>query len=268
MDMFVAEMFEMGEMFSRMSPQELRASDPQTPEQMASPTALLQYFAIAWYRAGCPRFTLESLHAAAVMCTDPSACVLGDIRPPFGTFMVSIPDGVLPMPTPAGQQERYATNFFCQVNSDGAFIYMADHSAVLDDAVVTSLTNCGEFRHKGAEKELASRLVAGTCIEATALRVSWTDSTRGNKRRERDGTPIVPTFALARPVTIDCRATVRSYVRGDGSSLEMRSFVRGHWKRQVFGERRAQRRIQFIEPYWRGDEALPIAFRPHTFATP
>lgn len=48
--------------------------------------------------------------------------------------------------------------------------------------------------------------------------------------------------------------THHSEGQGTGKPLSVRTRVPGHWKRVVFGQGRAQRRWQFIEPYWRGPE--------------
>ncbi len=52
---------------------------------------------------------------------------------------------------------------------------------------------------------------------------------------------------------------------GTGSSLTYRTVVRGHWKHQVFGEGRVERRLIWIQPYVRGGEDLPEALIGHSY---
>jgi len=46
-------------------------------------------------------------------------------------------------------------------------------------------------------------------------------------------------------------------------TLEKRFIVRGHWKRQSFGEGRTQRRLIFVEPYWKGPANAPVLSRTY-----
>jgi hypothetical protein len=45
---------------------------------------------------------------------------------------------------------------------------------------------------------------------------------------------------------------------GTGSKWNVRSLTSGHWKRQACGEKGKERKLIWIEPYWRGPEAAPI----------
>lgn len=49
----------------------------------------------------------------------------------------------------------------------------------------------------------------------------------------------------------------------ESGKLEQRHLVRGHWKMQVYGEGRTQRRFTFIEPYWRGPELAEVVARDY-----
>lgn len=75
--------------------------------------------------------------------------------------------------------------------------------------------------------------------------------------------PVSRIFQLTTPVRHDFRKVTGDYMRGGGKSPSVQGFVVGHWKMQVHGSGRTQRRPQFIEPYWRGPEDAPIAVRPH-----
>lgn len=82
--------------------------------------------------------------------------------------------------------------------------------------------------------------------------------------KERRGIPIVRTFKLMRPVTIDCRSAVAEYVFGTRETVHtVQTLVRGHWKKQAHGTGLTLRKLIHVEPYWRGPEDAPIALRPH-----
>ncbi len=88
-----------------------------------------------------------------------------------------------------------------------------------------------------------------------------------SKRREIEA-PEVRTFQLGTPITLDCREAIRDYVlhgtkKHNGSTPSVQVLVRGHWKRQVHGVGRAERRTIWVQPYWRGPEDAPILTRPH-----
>ena len=52
---------------------------------------------------------------------------------------------------------------------------------------------------------------------------------------------------------------------GSGAPLTVRVRVQGHWKRQAFGPKKSERKIIWIEPYWRGpDDAPPPTSTRHT----
>lgn len=81
--------------------------------------------------------------------------------------------------------------------------------------------------------------------------------------------PIAKTqlFRIGRPVVVDCRDSVRDYIAGRRSALRsVRWLVRGHWTHQAHGPEHSLRRLQWIEPYWKGADDAPINVRPHILA--
>jgi hypothetical protein len=113
---------------------------------------------------------------------------------------------------------------------------------------------------------LAGRIAVSTIGAATNIDLTG----RGNvgvrsQKRRTDKLPTARVFQITEPVTIDLVSTVREMQthQGKGRLLAIQSLVRGHYKRQVCGTGRTDRKIVFIEPYWRGPEDAPIAVRPH-----
>lgn len=46
--------------------------------------------------------------------------------------------------------------------------------------------------------------------------------------------------------------------------LAQRFIVRGHWKEQPFGPGRTQRKLIFVQPYWKGPAGSPVVSRAYT----
>lgn len=60
------------------------------------------------------------------------------------------------------------------------------------------------------------------------------------------------------------RAFCVSGSRPEGWTLAKRFIVRGHWKQQPCGSGRSERRMTFIEPYWKGPADAPALARAYT----
>ncbi len=50
---------------------------------------------------------------------------------------------------------------------------------------------------------------------------------------------------------------------GTGGKVTVRTLAAGHWKRVVHGVGRKERRMSWIEPYWRGPELGPVSNKKH-----
>jgi hypothetical protein len=48
-----------------------------------------------------------------------------------------------------------------------------------------------------------------------------------------------------------------------GRTIDKRFIVRGHWRNQAYGAGRAERRSQWIKPFWKGPELAEIVSRPY-----
>lgn len=115
---------------------------------------------------------------------------------------------------------------------------------------------------------LLSRLFANVSLMMTD-KTSYRPIGKSHRQRSSSGSgrssalPIGRVFQLSTSVRCDFRAAVAEYSRGERSALSVQGIVAGHWKRQVHGVGRSERKRIFVEPYWRGPEDAPIALRPH-----
>jgi hypothetical protein len=88
--------------------------------------------------------------------------------------------------------------------------------------------------------------------EASRLRDTISNTPRG-KKRER----LQERFRgmdKSRRIVLGPGVKLEVLDGGVGKSPTVRVRVQGHWKRQVFGPARANRKIIWIEPYWRGPD--------------
>lgn len=156
-----------------------------------------------------------------------------------------------------------------------------DLSALLDTGnrdVFTAVSKIHLSQEPGSASarllEMLGRLALGCLVEMdsderkTELRQRTTERSK-TSGKERDGKPRAPgawVFHLTRNVKVDARRYVGAYIRDGGRSPSVRYLVRGHHKRQVCGVGRTNRKWIHVEPYWKGDDTLPIAVREHVLA--
>ena len=77
----------------------------------------------------------------------------------------------------------------------------------------------------------------------------------GNQLKTLELNPVVVLGANVRLEGTGNEATATGQPRG----LRVRVRVMGHWRHQAFGRNRSERRLQWIEPFWRGSEDLPLS---------
>jgi hypothetical protein len=92
---------------------------------------------------------------------------------------------------------------------------------------------------------------------------------QGHREGSRNGAePTRRVFQLCHEVRHDMRQAVKDYVGGNlRAKISVQLVVSGHWKQQAHGPQLSLRKRQFIEPYWRGLEDAPIAFRSHALGS-
>jgi hypothetical protein len=109
------------------------------------------------------------------------------------------------------------------------------------------------------------RIIAGLLL-TYANTTNWKETTSGSRgTTKRHGPPPHRTIVVGRPLRSDFRGVIHAYLGGTStkSPPSVQTLVRGHYKRQAFGHGRSERRVIWVEPYWRGPEGAPILSRPH-----
>ena len=96
---------------------------------------------------------------------------------------------------------------------------------------------------------------AREALRARMLRASG--AKREKLRARLRGIPEHPVFTVGGTYVIDKRLTEGTGL-ATGRHLNVRFIVAGHWRQQACGQGRAQRKLTWIAPYWKGPELAPI----------
>jgi len=263
-------------------------SDESSANVVTHDQARIYAWSAEWSRLGFPIVQTPHRFAAALMCTATPPMDDGDIRPPWPYFMIKVPSGLLSIADSDGRQ-RDIEHIGCTyhaghwgINAFTPETLLAvpwSSTEFLRDAKLADLDSTGVVFPEQHEMALDSqdervflclaRLILNTCLAfSDPLNVrevgkGHTKKASVSLARAALEPPPHRLFELGRPVTVDCREYVRSYVTGDRARLAVRLLVRGFWRNQPHGPGRELRRQQWIEPYWKGDVGAPILLRPH-----
>lgn len=261
------------------------ATDGSAFERTAAIWFSAHKLAVDWFRSGLPKVSIGSRHAAALMCTRMPSDVAPELRMPWSAFAIDIPEDVgaelYGLPVRQVFVHRSTTHddflgFFEELGEIKVSFCVASPRQDMFDvpvpvSAVADLRQLAERAeqfddesHRGSSALML--LALGVIAELNQPRESAAIAHGTSKPRlNRRGESIVSTFALSRDIKVDCREAVREYMRGArGTSPTVQSLVRGHWKKQPCGTARSDRRLIFVEPYWRGPETAPIALRAHS----
>jgi len=251
-------------------------------------------FGMAWAMSGFPLLRPTHKLAASLMATHVPKDLVPDIKPPFPSFLIEVPEGIVPV----GQVDLKASDgkpFPGQMSSmaytdrlaglvesiDGLMLLRVLHGPETERKPIlcafypiATIGDLADMQHPDPKVRLLARLVLNCALELEDPRHKHareggpprpTPSKKGG--RTKDTLPTAWTFELRREVKLDARAWVGDYIASKGTSPSVQTLVRGHWKRQPFGPRVLNlRRSIHIEPYWRGPEDAPIVTRPLALA--
>lgn len=236
--------------------------------------AYLECWAAHWARLAYPLIQPSHKYAAALMATTVPVDI--DIRPPWPAFYLAVPPGLITIldrngkPEPVEQmlvfaeKERWSyvspaeTVEFSRIAHTK--VDMASERGASDPSAWSDFSIASED-HDDRAGLCLSRLLLNSCLamsDPSAVRQI------GKAHSTRSSTPQAKVFELSRPVRVDCRDSVRSFVTGTSSRLaQVQWLVRGHWRQQAYGKEHKLRRNQWIEPFWKGGDDKPLAVRVH-----
>ncbi len=242
-------------------------------------TALeMAMFSYMWSVAGEPRVVVDHRLAASFMATAIPADLCESVRLPWDDFVLSVPSGILArderwiMVRKAIIKGAYGARIRMSAPYDGSGGDEADLVACapwIEFAESKPDLPTGTPQRDAAQRILtvSMRLLFSVCVEFDRRSSVGGGGCKAESPRA-SAEPLTTTVRISRPVKVDVRQALRSYLRGDRSGLTVQLLVRGHWKNQPHGLGATARKFIHIEPYWRGPEEAPIAVRPHILKDP
>ncbi len=87
--------------------------------------------------------------------------------------------------------------------------------------------------------------------------------------KDKNGFPVTRNYEIRAPIKIDCRDSIREYIKTGSTRLGNRStptvqyLVRGYWRRPPFGIQKGLPKNVWVHPHWKGPEDAKILVRSH-----
>lgn len=251
--------------------------------------AKVEFWCVRWGALAFPRVTLGSKRAASFMATGVSSKLMQQVIPPWRAFLIELLESDLRLKGLDGVSypiNRVAVSY-STLGVPGATTWTMLAGTPEKRLLVRSGIAPEDWLSDGPDEPLSlhdeapisaeglrackllSRLIAGVSIHMADPRVREEARRRARSssyRRRRSGPPLAHDFVFGEDVRLDVRAAVREYAERGGTTPKVQSLIRGHWKWQVCGAGRAERKWIHVEPYWRGPEDAPILVRSHVAA--
>lgn len=258
------------------------------------PDAQLQLLMLSgWAHHGYRQLVTSHRYAAALMSTKMSKQLVNDVRPPWPVFLVDVPGGLLQIVNQKGEPKDVSFGIvrYGRYNHQGAravrwshMLFARDDGASLwgynmsaedvyfggtpeGDIFADTPFAEGISRVDERSRMLFWRLVFGLCL-AMQERGNYKPSKAAQKEHNhrQPGPPVIRTYVVGRPPSVDCRKSVIDFVRGErrGGPVSVQTLVCGHWRQQPHGPQSSLRKTIWIEPFWRGPEDAPILVRAKT----
>lgn len=241
-----------------------------------------------WAVNAFPQVTIGAKHAAALAATRYPEDVLEEVRSPFSAWLIEVPPDLILMTDSSGRQTHVARILVGHdPKMDWSFIaYSAGSPPVAlnrwgytASQLVDQDQPFGEqgllFPLETSDLDERAVTIIGRLIIGVALEMAEgshvASSPRGpappwRPRRRKQGAPdITPrTYVLKADIKVDVRPVLREFMLGKrGTAPAVQHLVKGHWKLQPYGPGNSQRKLIWIQPYWRGPEDAPIAVRSY-----
>ena len=238
-----------------------------------------------WAQCGYPEIQLPETYAAALLATGVTEDILPWVRPPFRTFLLEVPNGLLVLDTEYGTTPvRVILVHHDPVSEKWAYAaWTASPTCLWRFGVTTAnllppslpgydMTESALFPLTVTEQDervagLIGRLIVNTCLamsDPSRVRPpkDWPAAGQRAGARRGGGLPRTSIFRVGKPLERDFRPAVRDYIAGRKRGLSVQTLVAGHWKMQPHGPGFSLRELIYVEPYWRGDVDAPIHVRP------
>jgi len=243
-----------------------------------------------WARGGLPIIRLSAGLAASFCLTDFDAAETADVRWPFPTMLVEIVGGsplmidVNGRPEPArqlwlhgfrndgpGEDGGRRGEFICLEREEGEGVCLHELLAPIGEigpsawlAVMPALTDAptsgGPLTHTDHRNLVnAKRVLVGLALylrEKALGRPIIAHARTKSERRAAGAGGLPAVWEIGREVPLVQSLVDAARARGERDRAKWhlckRFVVRGHWRRQAVGVGRAERRLIFVAPFWKG----------------
>lgn len=260
--------------------------------ELLLPQNQLAYSASAlWAHQGFPQIVVGHKYAAALLATKLSYDVADQVRPPWRSFFIEVPHGLLFVDDNLRDKEATVTgvlvsSIFHAPSGKNRWAYFAltesqatlwQHGAATEHLLGdpeegvwagSGLTEKLETLDKRCST-MIGRLILNVCLAmsdpANVKAPKDAKAKKKGKHNERENSePRIRTYHLGSTPSIDCREHVAHYMRTGrtGGALNVQVMTAGHWRNVPHGPQSSLRRVQWIEPYWRGPDDAPILVKP------
>lgn len=241
-------------------------------------------FGTRWKLNGFPVFKPTHKLAASLMATHVPSDHLDEIKTPFSSFLIEVPQGLIPgCPVTHMGVIHSDTSETCDGSRFRYWVVRMTHNVanIFDGMEFGSLAEFEENSERlGVGDKLLARLVINVMIEAEQpsvreeilkvrkrLKDGEEPSVQKQKKvKKEDAAAKAWGIDLRRDIKVDVRTWVSDYVKHGGKSPSVQTLVRGHQKRQRHGSRGELRKWIHIAPYWRGPEDAPVVVRGHVMS--
>jgi hypothetical protein len=234
----------------------------------------LSLFSPKWAVHAFQRLMTSHTFAAALMCSDVQREVLEGIEKQWNAFMVVVPNGMLIADGLETSRILVATYSYgaklilLSVTASGQVRMLLDEAATLPDLLAGDGSDLVAETAAHRCLVMARRLVAGLLLNLQHppnFKIREVKARPRGLRREAE--PEHRIVSIGKPLEIDCRLAVKEYIEHGPkkgrkhTAPTVQVMVRGHYRRQVCGVGRLERKVIWIEPFWRGPEAALIQTR-------
>lgn len=248
-----------------------------------------------WYACAMPVVRVEARMAAALVFTDlPSDFVDSSVRLPWTSFkIVPLEDCI------GGDNPVREIGLHCWKRGPNPprlrmTVYFKNRETYLTREVpsLSHLATLMETEGDGNEDgepaiagvtkadartmSLCGKLAIGTCLRMSDPGALRKRSPKAVKASGYLGpsrgvaSPTASEFVLTGQVKVDLRKELSDYTSGRPGFRykKVQWLVRGHWRNQAFGPGRSDRKVIWIEPFFKGSESAPIAVKTHLLGDP
>lgn len=248
--------------------------------------ARVREFSGGWLDSGFARIEVGHKLSAALSLTD----IPEEVESPWDYWSVIIPGGMFKMTLDVEGHglclETEIERLWCKGSNIQTVLYRVRPDKILDPTPASVREEYGSYgtsvyahafdelysEPKGMLQTLLLNMVRGICLVVTdkehERKGYWGNHSTNTpiKRKKGSTVGLGDRYVIGKPISIDLRDELARIVSGKqrtGSGPKVQFLVRGHWRNQPYGPGREQKRRQWIQPFWKGDEETRILLRPY-----